>query len=157
LPDHETLETTMNEMLRADPAARRKAIFLAMLLIAAGAALAGFLQSFTGKLGLLAETDPQRALEQGSLLLLALSAALVGVTLALAAWLYRQGSRIERAGRYPPPGARVIRDTPVVSGPGAAARGRLARWLAIGLGVVSVVVGALLVVVVRLVYGGGFA
>ncbi len=51
----------------------------------------------------------------------------------------------------------MIRDTPVVSGPEAASKGRLARWLAIGLGVVSVAVCALLVAVVSLVYGGGFA
>ena len=145
----------MKEILKADPAARRRAILLAAVLVVAGAVLAGFLQSFNDRLGVLAESDPQRALERGSDLLLALTAAFMVMTLALAIWLYRLGRNIERSGRFPPAGARVVRDTPVMSGPKAVAKGRLTRWLAIGLGVVSVGVSALLVAIVRLVYGAG--
>jgi hypothetical protein len=53
-------------------------------------------------------------------------------------WFVRLGYRINRSGRFPPPGAKVIRDTPVRTG--KKARG-LAR-LALATGLVSAGVGS---------------
>lgn len=63
----------------------------------------------------------------------ALSAFAWGVATAcgsivwLAGWLWHSGSRTVRTARFPPPGMRVIRDTPVLRGEAAARRGRLMR------------------------------
>ena len=46
-------------------------------------------------------------------------------------WFLRLGYRINRSGRYPPPGTKVIKDTPVRTGPKAQRLARLA--LATGL------------------------
>ena len=54
---------------------------------------------------------------------------------ALGAYLWRGASRVRRAQRWPPPGARTLRDTPVLTGAAARRRARgmqavaLALWL----------------------------
>ena len=52
----------------------------------------------------------------------------------LATWMWLHGGRIRESRRYPPPGAKVIRDTPVAHGEVARARGLALRVLAVLLG-----------------------
>ena len=52
-------------------------------------------------------------------------------------YLWIVGSKIIAARRYPAPGIKVIRDTIVTSGPRAAMHGRLLRYIAVFLGVLS--------------------
>ena len=63
-------------------------------------------------------------------------AACVPVAL-LAVWMWLHGGRIARAGRYPAPGSKVIRDTPVLHGAAARLRGTALRLLAVVLGLLS--------------------
>lgn len=62
------------------------------------------------------------------------AAVLSAPLVALAVYLWSLGARVLRAGQFPPPGYRVIRDTPVVGGQAAVLRGRAFRALALCLG-----------------------
>jgi hypothetical protein len=125
----------MPEIQPADPATRRRA-----LIGAAAVALAGWAAFFVLQDWLrgLAGADPvatRRALEDA--MLWGSWAACLPVAV-LATWLWLQGLRISRAGRYPAPGAKVIRDTPVLHGDAARLRGLLLRVLAFCLGLLAV-------------------
>ena len=54
--------------------------------------------------------------------------------IAFAVFLWLLGARVLRAQQFPPPGFRVIRDTPVVGGRGATVRGHVIQILAVCLG-----------------------
>ena len=54
-----------------------------------------------------------------------LSAPLV----AFAVYLWSLGAKVLRARQFPPPGYRVIRDTPVIGGQAAVLRGRGSKFL----------------------------
>jgi hypothetical protein len=68
----------------------------------------------------------------------ALTLLTAGPALAAAAYCWRLGRRIVRTGRFPPPGYRVVRDTPVVIGDAAARWGRLVQTLAAVIGTAGV-------------------
>lgn len=63
---------------------------------------------------------------------------------ALAAYLWSLGGKVVRAGEFPPPGHRAIRDTPVIAGPAGVSRGRGLKALALCLGVASALLWLLL-------------
>lgn len=118
---------------RADPRARRAAFR-----IVAAAAIAGTVVVVALEWR---REDVQRwLLEHGSFLarhpeLVAAGALALMLPLAgAAAYLWRLGTRIVRAERLPPPGVAVVRDTAVLTGRPAVARGRLLRLLAVLLG-----------------------
>ena len=121
----------MTEIQRADPVARRRALIAAVVIAMGGWAAFFVLQDW---LAGLRGSDParvRRALE-GAMIWGSWVACLP--VAALAVWLWRTGVRIARSGRYPPPGAKVIRDTPVVHGNAARLRATALKLLAIFLG-----------------------
>jgi hypothetical protein len=63
--------------------------------------------------------------------------------LALALYFWRWGGAIVRAGRFPPPGAEVVRDTPVRRGAAARRQGRLAQGFAAVVAVAAFVLALL--------------
>jgi hypothetical protein len=135
----------MAEIQRADPATRRRALLAAVVIALAGWAAFFVLQDW---LAGLEDADPvrvRRALE--SAMIWASWAACAPVAV-LALWLWRAGGRVGRAGRYPPPGAKVIRDTPVVHGDAARLRATALKALGLLLGLLS---AGTLVAVYRLV------
>lgn len=145
----------MTEILKADPAARRKALWLVVIAALAAAGLLWYLQTAEQQLKVLTETDPALAMVRVLLALRILAVALVLSMLGFAAYLFRLGRRIQRAQRSPPPGMRVIRDTPVITGSGAQSRGRLLKLLAVVLALLGFATGVLLVLVAELVSSGG--
>jgi|SRR5688572_5257903 len=138
----------MTEIQRADPALRRRAVVAAAAIAAAGwAAFIGLQGWLAGLRGL----DPARMRESlEDAMIWGSWAALLPVA-AIAILLWRYGGRVHRAGRYPPPRSRVVRDTRVVHGNEARLRGAAMRVLAVLLGLLCA--GTLLAVhrlVVRL-------
>ena len=108
----------MTEVRRADPAARRTA---ALVLVAGTRAGALLLVAFTRyRVALsdwvLALADPGSTAQRVKLVLLLPAAVLLAPLLALAVYLCAVGGRVVRAREFPPPGLRVIRDTPIVTG-----------------------------------------
>lgn len=123
------------EILRADKDYRRRTI-IRLTLFAVAAATFSLALIFWGHpwlKGRLDTLEPTRALR-----LLTWSSALVSLSfLPVCALIFRQGRRILRSGCYPPPGTKVIRDTVVIRGAGAVARGRLLVGLALVLTLTS--------------------
>jgi hypothetical protein len=116
------------ETQRADPGLRRTAalVFLALVLVGAAGLVA--LQIWLSGLA-----QPAAVSSQGQLL--AAFAGLVGTAcvslLALAVYLWRTAGRVLAAGQFPPPGMRVVRDTPVLRGTKALRRGRIIQGVSV--------------------------
>ena len=115
------------EIQRADPATRRRVLVGVVAVTAA--CVAGYfgLQRWLAGLRGLDAPQVQQALERA--LILASWAALLPAVV-VAAFLWRYGSRVCEAGRFPAPGSRVIRDTPVLHGAPAQLRGTILKVLA---------------------------
>jgi hypothetical protein len=122
------------EIQPADPATRRRALIVAGAIAVAGWAAFFALQEWLARLP---GTDPEHmreALERA--LILGSWAAMLPVAL-LSVWLWLYGARVGRAGRFPAPGAKVVRDTPVLLGDAARLRGTALKVLAAFLGLLS--------------------
>src|SRR5215470_1926004 len=119
----------MTEVRRADPAARRTA---ALVLVAGTCVGALLLVAFT-----------RYRIPLSKLVFLLVPALLLAPLIALAVYLWALGGRVVRAREFPPPGLRVIRDTPIVMGERAVFRGRLLKVLALGCGIASAALAVL--------------
>jgi hypothetical protein len=131
----------VSEIQRADPAARRASV----LIIACGAVVGVVLIGLAGALRpeferWLAE-DPRPRLEW---VMAALSLMASGPLLGLAWYLWRLGHRIRRAGAFPPPGFKVVRDTPVETGQAARRRAVVIQTLAVVLAAGALLMAAAL-------------
>jgi hypothetical protein len=134
----------MTEVRRADPAVRRQAVSLVVFGTVVGALLILGLEHYRTPLRdwLLAEPGERARRVK---LALSLPATLLSAPLvAFAAYLWSLGARVVRAGEFPPPGYRVIRDTSVIVGPAAVLRGRGLKAFAVCLGVASALLWLLL-------------
>jgi hypothetical protein len=67
-----------------------------------------------------------------------------GPPLVLAWFLWRVGSRTVAAGRYPPPGIRLLQDMPVVTGSAARQRGRLLKVFSTSIATAALVIALIL-------------
>jgi hypothetical protein len=133
----------MTEFRRADPAQRRRAVLLVVLGTVVGALLIlGFERYRTPLRDWLLSEPEERARVK---LVLSLTGALLSAPLvAFAGYLWSLGARVVRAEVFPPPGYRVIRDTPIIVGPAAVVRGRGLKALALCLGIASALLWLLL-------------
>ncbi len=120
----------MAQIQKADPRARRRAIITLVLgaLIGCGAIL--LFQHYAPALQDWILQDREKAGTRIAYVLMLFSALSSVPLLAFAVYLWRFGSRVVGAERLPPPGCPVARDTPVLQGPSARRRGRLAQGLA---------------------------
>jgi hypothetical protein len=118
----------MNESRRADASLVAWALrFVVGGTVLGGAAIALFVRDRAALLAWVA-ADPQ---PRARLLLGAVGVVAVVPLLAFAAYVWRIGARTLEAGQFPPPGVRVVRDTPIVTGRPAIMRGRLLRAFAL--------------------------
>jgi hypothetical protein len=124
----------MPEIQPADPVARRRALIAAVAIAAIGWAAFFVLQEWLAGFRGGNPVETRRALEAA---LIWGSWAVCLPVAALATWLWLEGGRVRRAGRFPPPGARVIRDTPILHGDAARRRATAYRIIAILLGLLS--------------------
>ncbi len=116
----------MEELQRADPRARRKAVATIVLgAILGGAAVLLLEQSRDGIHGWLA-ADLTRAK-----IAILVCLIVVGFLPLLfgAIWAWRLGSRVIQEGRHPPEGLKVVRDVTILRGAQARGRGRVYRAL----------------------------
>jgi hypothetical protein len=134
----------MTGVRKADPGFRRQAIVVLVIGACVGALLiAGFAHYHIVVRGwLLAE--PGASAQRARLIFLLLAALLLAPLLGFAAYVWSLGARVLRAREYPPPGLRVVRDTPVIAGARAVSRGRWLKALALGCGIAAVALAVLL-------------
>jgi len=132
------------DVRQADPGFRRLAIVVLIAGVCAGGVLIGAVDRYRDTLADWVRADSSRLAQRLELIFVAFTVLLVAPLVAVAAYLSSLGGRTVRAGEYPPPGSRVIRDTPIVRGGEALARGRTLQGLAALLSAASVVIGLLL-------------
>jgi len=106
----------MPQIRTAGPIARRRAIIALIAVAVAGALAYLWLEQWLGNLET-SDPDVARAALAGALLWASCAMALIIAAL-------------RRAERFPPPGAKVTRDTPVVTGSAARTRGLLLQVIA---------------------------
>jgi hypothetical protein len=144
----------MPEVRKADPAARRQAVLTVLIGALVGALLIGgfewYRDSLLDWLRAQASERPDRLRRLFFLSGAVLSAPLV--VFAVRLWLL--GETVLRARQFPPPGYRVIRDTPIVGERAAVVRGQILKILSAGLVVASAFLCFLLWRLLRVLVGG---
>lgn len=128
----------MAEVQQADPRARRLAVSLIVVGTLAGAGLITVAGSARPVLEAWVAASPESRLRVVMWLVMLSTVAPV---ILMAVYLWRLGSRITRARRFPPPGLRVVRQTVVLTGDAASRRGRLLQILAGGLAAAGALLG----------------
>jgi hypothetical protein len=134
----------MTDVRKADPSARRHAVLLLIVGTCVGALLIVGFERYHTPLRDWILAEPEASAQRVKLVFLLLAVLLPAPLLAFAAYVWSVGERVLRAREFPPPGFRVIRDTPVITGDRAISRGRLLKVFALGCGIASVVLGLLL-------------
>lgn len=123
---------------KADPTARRQAVLAVIFGAAVGGLLIAGFDHFREPFREWLSSDPAETARRARLAMY-LSAIVLSVPLiAFAVYLWLLGGRVLRAQQFPPPGFRVIRDTPVIGGPAAVTRGQVIQVFALCLGVGAV-------------------
>jgi hypothetical protein len=109
---------------QADPAARRTAVILVVVIAVIGGLLIFAAGAARPHVQAWVEEDLRSRL---TIVIAALTFVASGPPLALAVYLWRFGTRVIDTARFPPPEARVMSDTPILTGESARARGRMLR------------------------------
>jgi hypothetical protein len=121
-------------MATADPAARRRAVILLLSCTAVGALLIfGFGRYREAMLDWVV-ADPSDTRRRVSLIFFVSAGLFAAPLLFFAGYLWSFGNKVVRAESFPPPGHRVIADTPSLAGAEAVQRGRTFKNLAFFLG-----------------------
>jgi hypothetical protein len=131
----------MPDVQPADPQARRTAMVIVGVASVAGLLLIVLARQFRPELEAWVTADPAPRIR---VIFGAMTLLTAGPVLGMAAYLWQLGQRTLRSGRYPPPGLRVTRDTPVESGRAATTIGKMFRMLAVALASAAVLLGVLL-------------
>jgi len=134
----------MPDIRKTDPNARRKVVLILVVGTCAGALLIAAFERYRIPLSDWVLADPGASAQRARSVLILLAVLLLAPLLAFAAYLWSLGERVVRAREFPPPGLRVIRDTPVITGESAVSRGRLLKVLALGCGIAAAALGLLL-------------
>ena len=121
----------MTVIRRADPIARRHAlIFTAVTALVGGLLLITFQHYRPFLYDWVTGAPPEESEARIKAVFRTLAMLTSAPLVIFAAYLWQFGARIGRAQEFPPPGYRVMRDTPVVAGPAAVTRARLFKLLA---------------------------
>jgi hypothetical protein len=134
----------MTDVQRADPAARQQTVRLVTLSALVGTVLIIGFERYRTPLRDWLVSEPEAMAHRVNLVFLLSAAVLSAPPLAFAIYLWSLGAKVLRARQFPPPGYRVIRDTPVIGGQAAVSRGRGFKVLALCLGVASALLWLLL-------------
>jgi hypothetical protein len=126
------------EVRRADPDARRQAVLIVALGALVGALLIAGFDWYGNALRDWVRSQPSEMPRRLRLVFIVGAALLSAPAIVFAAYLWSLGAKVLSAQQCPPPGHRVIRDTPVIGGRAAMWRGRSYQILAVVLGVASV-------------------
>ena len=123
----------MTSIRPADLRARRQAILLVLVGTIAGALAIAALDHYRAPLETWLLSDPKQRADRLSLASWSLAAAVALPLTGLAAYLWSIGVKAIRGQEFPPPGVRVIRDTPIHTGGAAIRRGHMLKALALAL------------------------
>ncbi len=132
----------MSEVRPADPKARKRAVWVLVAVTVLGASVLLMMPRLqTGVEEWLLDAD--NGLQRARWLIRAMGLTMGLLVLAPAVYCYRFAARIEAAGEFPPPGAKLIREVKILKGDAARGRAWLLRALAIKLAVMALVCAVL--------------
>ena len=132
------------ELQRADPVARRRALWTIVLAAAVGVTLLVVLDRSLPDLSAWVTEDPQSFSSRTKLVLLVYGAVAVLPMVAFALYFWSLGRRTVSARRFPPPEMKVFRDTSVLVGTAAETRGRVLKGLSVVISLLALGLAALL-------------
>lgn len=124
----------MNDVQKADSEARRKALWVLIFAAALGGLLISGFEHFREPFQAWLVSDPAQTARRARLALSVSILILSVPTVAFAIHLWLLGRKVLLAQQFPPPGYRVIRDTPIVRGAAAVTRGHAIQIFAVCLG-----------------------
>ena len=111
-------------MTTADPAARRRAVIILLVCAAVGSLLIVGFGRYRDAMVEWVVADPSDARRRVSLVFLVSAGLFAAPLLVFAGYLWSFGAKVMRTESFPPPGHRVVRDTPSLAGAEAIQRGR---------------------------------
>jgi hypothetical protein len=120
----------MGTIQKADPAARRKAIWVICVASILGVSAILAFQSLQEDFQAWLASNIDFLLEN-PIVVFVVSLVFVSPVLAVGVYLFLFGNRTARAQRFPPPGYTVVRDTVVLEGPKGRKRGRVIQILSL--------------------------
>ena len=123
------------DIQRADAGTRRRAIWIVVLGIAAGAVLLLWFEQSLPALIAWTTGNPDQGAARAKLLLALIGTVIVVPLAGFAAYLWFLGERISKSGRFPLPSMKVVQDTVVVTGQAAVTRSRFVKALAVFLAI----------------------
>jgi hypothetical protein len=126
------------DIQRGDPGARRRAIWIVVLGVTAGAVVLLWFEQSLPALIAWATENPDQGTARAKLLLALIGTVIVVPMAGFAAYLWFLGERISRSGRFPLPSMKVVRDTVVVTGEDAVTRSRFVKALAVFLAISAI-------------------
>jgi hypothetical protein len=129
----------MSEIQKADPEARRRAILLVVVAAGGGALVIGAFPQIRDSVHAWLLADPAETAFRAKLLICSAVFMVITPLVCFAAYIWLLGVRVMQAQQFPPPGLRVLHDTPVLSGAAAVTRGQFMQVIAVCLGVAAVV------------------
>jgi len=132
------------DVRRADAAFRRVVFAVLGASACAAALLIRGLERYQEPLSAWVRGDAIGSTPRTEIVVAVFAIVLVAPLAAVATYLSSLGRRAVRSGEFPPPGARVIRDTPIARGTEACSRGRVLQGVAVFLWAAAVVTGMLL-------------
>lgn len=143
------------EIHEADPAQRRRLVKWLVVIAICGGVLLLLAEPLAQRVAIWAAADPGAEASRAGLLLAAIGLATVLPVLGLVIYLFRLARAVIEAERYPPPNMPVAIATPVLKGERAVARGRMIRFLAGTLVIVTLAEIYLLVAVWQSIAASG--
>ena len=121
----------MTSVRRAEPAARRQAVLIVVAAATLGGLLIVAVDRYSTPLRDWILADPERMPSRLKIVFSIFAATASAPLLAFAAYLWSLGAKVVASRQFPPPGHRVVRDTEIVEGESAMARGRALKTFAI--------------------------
>jgi hypothetical protein len=143
------------EIHAADPRAKRTALVVILASLIVGTALIILFDRARPAIGRWVFADQQQVALRARVVLSVVAVIAAGPLIGFAAYFYRLGGATVRSARFPPTGAAMIYDTPVVSGDAARTRGRILQVLAVMLVVAAIAMAGLLWTLASLQARGG--
>lgn len=126
---------------KADPPSRRAAIAILISGALVGASLLAAADRFRPRFERWVEEDPR---PRATMVIAIAAIATIGPILGVATYLLRLARRVDRSGRYPPPGVRLLHDVEVQTGSEALRRARQIRLFALLLALAAMLLALLL-------------
>ena len=103
-------------ILEADPAYRRKMVLALIVLAVLGGAALILTKSVLDGIEALAAVDPDAAIQKIKGLIVGIIAVNAVLSSVFGLWFVLLAVRVFRSGQFPPPGMKVVRDTPIRTG-----------------------------------------